>query len=49
VPVLVAGANVWVLIDRVEVGKSPSERLTESVDAAIRRGDGRIGVVDGCQ
>src|ERR1019366_2486363 len=45
VPNLTANETIWVLLDRVEIGKTPSERLTESVDAAFRRGQGRIGLL----
>ena len=42
-PPAIAADTVWVLLDRVEIGKTPLERLTESVDAGFRRGDGRVG------
>ena len=45
VPTLNAKETIWVLLDRVEVGKTPVERLTESIDAAFRRGHGRVGVL----
>ena len=38
-------AKAWVLLDRVEIGKTPRERLAESVEAAFRRGHGRLGVL----
>ena len=37
--------TTWILLDRVEIGKTPPERLSESVDAAFRRGQGRLGVL----
>ncbi len=40
VPSMPPGAGIWVLLDRVEIGKTPVERLTESVDAGFRRGEG---------
>src|SRR5207244_2257563 len=42
VPIRSARDAVWVLLDRVEIGKTPVERLTESVDAGFRRGSGRV-------
>ena len=45
VPPLTAKDKIWVLLDRIEVGKTPSERLSESVEAAFRLGQGRIGVL----
>jgi excinuclease ABC subunit A len=39
------GELLWVLIDRVEIGRTTAERMAESVDAAFRRGAGRIGVL----
>ena len=44
-PTLTPDEKVWVLLDRVEIGKTPSERLTESVDAAFRRGQGQVGIL----
>ena len=44
-PALSPSDSIWVLLDRVEVGKASVERLTESVDAAFRRGQGRIGIL----
>lgn len=35
----------WVLIDRVEVGKTTPERITESAETAFRRGEGRLAVI----
>jgi excinuclease ABC subunit A len=43
-PTFVSTETVWVLLDRIEVGTTPIERLTESIDAAFRRGQSRIGV-----
>jgi excinuclease ABC subunit A len=45
IPALSPAAKIWILLDRVEVGKTPAERLTESVDAAFRRGQGRLGLL----
>jgi len=44
-PALMPGQKVWIPLDRIEIGKVTPERLTESIDAAFRRGDGRIGVL----
>ncbi len=43
VPALSADDTVWVLLDRVEIGKTSVERLTEAVEAGFRRGDGKVG------
>jgi excinuclease ABC subunit A len=43
-PELPDGADAWILLDRVEAGKTPAERMTESIDAAFRRGQGRMRV-----
>ena len=37
-----AAKEAIVLIDRVEIGKVSDERLTETVEAGFRRGDGRF-------
>jgi excinuclease ABC subunit A len=42
-PVLASCETIWVLLDRVEIGKTPVERIAESVDAGFRRGEGRVG------
>jgi excinuclease ABC subunit A len=43
VPSLPPGHDIWVLLDRVEIGTTSVERLTESVDAGFGRGAGRVG------
>ncbi len=49
-PTPTSGETVWVLLDRIEAGKTPGERLAEAIDAAFRRGDGRLGVLtDGAE
>jgi excinuclease ABC subunit A len=45
VPALAPKDKIWVLLDRIEIGKTPIERLSESVEAAFRRGPGRIGIL----
>ena len=44
-PVLATGEAIWILLDRVELGKTPVERMAESVDAAMRRGEGQLGIL----
>ncbi|MBI1832186.1 MAG: hypothetical protein HYR84_12145 [Planctomycetes bacterium] len=44
IPALAPGDTVWILIDRIEIGKTADERIAESVHVAFRRGGGRIGV-----
>jgi excinuclease ABC subunit A len=44
-PDIYSSETIWVLLDRVEIGKTPVERLTESVDAGFRRGDGRVAIL----
>ena len=44
-PTIPPGSAVWVLVDRVEAGKTPAERVRESVEAAFRRGEGRMGLL----
>lgn len=44
-PAIPAEQPAWVLLDRVEVGKAPVERLTESIELAFRRGDGRMALL----
>lgn len=39
------GRRVWVLLDRIEIGKTSLERVQESIDAAFRRGGGQLGVL----
>lgn len=40
--------NVWVLVDRLEVGRTPLERITDSIETALARGRGRMALlVDG--
>src|SRR6185312_10688314 len=43
--VLPTNQEVWVVVDRMEAGKTPHERIADSVEAALRRGDGRAGVL----
>jgi excinuclease ABC subunit A len=45
VPALAPKDKIWILLDRIEIGKTPIERLSESVEAAFRRGQGRIGIL----
>src|SRR5206468_1479050 len=40
-----AGRKIWVLVDRVEVGKTSSERLNDSIETAFRRGAGRLSLL----
>jgi len=44
-PPLKSTERAWVLLDRIEIGKTPAERVRESTDAAFRRGNGRLGVL----
>jgi len=37
--------RIWVQLDRIEIGKTAPERVTESLDAGFRRGAGRIGIL----
>jgi excinuclease ABC subunit A len=37
--------NIHVLVDRLEVGKSPRERLADSVETAFARGQGRLAIL----
>src|SRR5205085_10916080 len=39
--------RVWVLVDRLEAGNLAPQRLTESVEAAFARGDGRAALLLG--
>ena len=45
VPKLAPTDRIWVLVDRIEIGKTTTERLAESVEAAWRRGNGQVGVL----
>ena len=45
VPHLSPTDKIWVLLDRVEIGKTSPERLLESIETAFRRGDGRLGAL----
>ena len=45
VPPLTPHQSIWVLLDRIEAGKTAGERVSESVDTAFRRGQGRLGVL----
>jgi excinuclease ABC subunit A len=42
VPALDQGAGAWVLVDRLEAGRAPLQRLTDSVETAFTRGEGRM-------
>jgi excinuclease ABC subunit A len=44
-PDLPAADKVWVLVDRLEAGKSGRERLTDSVETAFARGHGRMALL----
>jgi excinuclease ABC subunit A len=44
-PVLMPNDEVWVVLDRVEIGGVPADRLTESIEQGFRRGEGRLGVI----
>jgi excinuclease ABC subunit A len=39
------GDPVWVIVDRLEAGKTDSARLTESADTAFTRGNGRAALI----
>ena len=45
VPALVSEEKIWILLDRIEIGKTPADRLTESIAAAFRLGQGRLGIL----
>ncbi len=49
VPTFSSGQPIWVLLDRFEVGKTPRDRLKESVQAGYARGQGRIGILSDTQ
>jgi excinuclease ABC subunit A len=44
-PALTPEKKVWVLVDRLEAGKTPPERLTDSIETAFARGQGRLGLL----
>jgi len=44
VPAVPSGETAWVLIDRIEVGKTASKRVAESVRIGFQRGEGRLAV-----
>jgi excinuclease ABC subunit A len=44
-PALAPTQPVWVIIDRLEAGHASAPRLTESLDAAFARGNGRLGLL----
>lgn len=50
-PPFSASAPIWVLIDRIEVGKTPTDRIAESLEGSFRRGYGRLGILadSGCR
>jgi excinuclease ABC subunit A len=37
--------GIWVLVDRLEAGRAPRERLTDSVETAFAKGRGRMALV----
>lgn len=39
--------TVWVLVDRIQVGSTPVERLTDSIETAFSRGHGRMALLIG--
>src|SRR5262245_43012474 len=41
----IAWDQVWVLVDRIEAGKTPTERLADSVETAFARGGGRMALL----
>src|SRR5581483_6417454 len=44
-PALTPGETAWVLVDRLEVGRAAPERLTDSVETAFARGQGRLALL----
>ncbi|MCI0379019.1 MAG: hypothetical protein L0215_15530 [Gemmataceae bacterium] len=44
-PKLKKGASAWVIVDRLEAGKTPPRRCAEAVELAFARGDGRIALL----
>jgi excinuclease ABC subunit A len=44
-PDLANQEKVWVLVDRLEAGRAASERLTDSVETAFVRGQGRMALL----
>jgi excinuclease ABC subunit A len=40
---------VWVLVDRLEVGRLAHERLTDSIETAFVRGNGRMALLQGTE
>jgi excinuclease ABC subunit A len=48
-PILAASDKIWVLVDRLEAGKSSLERLTDSVETAFARGHGRMALLTDCE
>src|SRR5262249_32668760 len=48
-PPAIAANDVWVLVDRLEAGKTPTERLTDSVETAFTRGGGRLALLSDAQ
>jgi excinuclease ABC subunit A len=45
VPPFTDQESVWVLVDRLETGKIAAERLTDSVETAFARGEGRMALL----
>jgi excinuclease ABC subunit A len=45
VPAVTERDRAWVLVDRLEAGKVSSERLTDAVETALARGQGRLALL----
>ena len=43
-PVFAPGAEVWIVVDRIEAGKTDAARVREAVEIAFRKGAGRVGL-----
>src|SRR5262245_47259283 len=41
----IAWDHVWVLVDRIEAGKTPAERVADSVETACARDSGRLALL----
>jgi excinuclease ABC subunit A len=44
-PYLPQGEDTWVVLDRWEVGQTPHERLTDSIETAFAHGHGRLAIL----
>jgi excinuclease ABC subunit A len=44
-PTLSPGERVWVVVDRLEIGKTAPERVTDSVETAFARGQGQLALL----